>query len=252
MSTSSTKCHLARKVAVGQRCHNRFAKYPLPLPTSVCSRNRAILDSARRTPPPDHLQDFLARLTPRGPGPHVAAQQDLLSLRMAKPRPHARRPGSHLHHLRSDPGPRPQRRPQHRAAHPTRRPWKRENRRPRQRADAANTGGGNASPAAHRGGRQIPAKREDPAGPPGRSNPYLCGHHARQPFEGVLVQAAEVRTATVQLRRPTGDTRLQELIPNAHTKGDRPGCEDGLRSPPDLPEPRTSSRREASQTQRRL
>ncbi len=29
----------------------------------------------RRTPPPDHLQDFLVRLTHRGPGPHVAAQQ---------------------------------------------------------------------------------------------------------------------------------------------------------------------------------
>ncbi len=199
---------------------------------------------------------------------------------MAKPRPHARRPGMHLHHLRSDPGPRLQRRPQHRAARPTRRPWKREDRRPQQWAGAASAGGGNASPAAHRGGRQVPAKREgpSPAGPPRRSNapvthtsrgttaPWLCPPEAPPPtqrvelkvaisdvvsdpdlaravqlrldeahicqehgaytfavtmlgslFEAVL--AAEVRTATVQLRRPASDTRLQELRQNAHTNG---------------------------------
>ncbi|MEU7258561.1 hypothetical protein AB0B21_22500 [Streptomyces rimosus] len=38
-------------------------------------------------------------------------------------------------------------------------------------------------------------------------------------LEGVLVHAAEVRTATAQLRRPAGDTRLQELIQFAHTNG---------------------------------
>lgn len=36
-------------------------------------------------------------------------------------------------------------------------------------------------------------------------------------LEGVLVHAADVRTATVPLTRPARDTRLQDLIQHAHT-----------------------------------
>ncbi len=75
-----------------------------------------------RGPPADHLQDFLVRLPPRpprGPRPLVVLQQDLLDLRVARPKPHARRPGIRVRSVRTHPGPRPQRGPQHREARNT-------------------------------------------------------------------------------------------------------------------------------------
>lgn len=71
----------------------------------------------RRTAPTAHLQDFLVRLHPRGPGPLVTLQQDLLHVRMAKPTPHARGQDVPLPHLQHPNRPGPQRRTQHRRPH---------------------------------------------------------------------------------------------------------------------------------------